>query len=223
MSGTRTYRQTRRADATERTRQTIIAAAQAAFREDPAADPSLDAMAARAGISTRTVIRQFGSKERLMTAAIEAGMASSAADRRVDPGDIDAAVAKLTEHYEAEGDEVMLWLSLAERLPHVRRITERGTEMHLEWVEAVFAPDLEDLRGAARRARVGALATALDVCTWHLLRRREGLGREATRAAIRALVEGARGTQPSGAGPEGSGAAGPSGATTDPGLPAGGR
>jgi AcrR family transcriptional regulator len=193
MTATRTYRQTRRADATDRTRATILAAAQAAFRADPGGDPSLESVAAHAGVSTRTVIRQFGSKEGLMTAAIEGGMAASATDRRVDPGDVEGAVRKLADHYEADGDEVMLWLSLAERLPHVRRVTERGTEMHVEWVEAVFAPDLGGLRGAAGRARVAAISTALDVYTWHLLRRREGLGREATRGAMQALVEGARG------------------------------
>ncbi|HTT93062.1 MAG TPA: TetR/AcrR family transcriptional regulator [Solirubrobacterales bacterium] len=192
MTATRTYRQTRRADATERTRATILAAAQAAFRADPGGDPSLEDVAERAGVSARTVIRQFGSKGGLMTAAIEGGMAASATDRRVAPGDVEAAVRKLADHYEADGDEVMLWLSLAERLPHVRRITERGTEMHVEWVEEVFAADLDGLPRVARRARVGALATALDVYTWHLLRRREGLGREATRGAMRALVEGAR-------------------------------
>jgi AcrR family transcriptional regulator len=192
MSDTRTYRQTRRADATERTRATILAAAQAAFRADPAGDPSLEAVAERAGVSTRTVIRQFGSKGGLMTAAIESGMVESATDRQVDPGDIDAAVRKLADHYEADGDEVMLWLALADRLPHVRRITERGSEMHVEWVEAAFAPDLDGLPRAAHRVRAAAIATALDVYTWHLLRRREGLGREATRGAIRALVEGAR-------------------------------
>lgn len=195
MESTRTYRQTRRADATGRTRATILAAAQAAFRADPSGDPSLEAVAERASVSTRTVIRQFGSKDGLMTAAIEAGMVESATDRRVEPGDVEGAVRKLADHYEADGDEVMQWLALAERLPHVRRVTERGTEMHVEWVEAVFAPDLDGLPRAARRARVAALATALDVYTWHLLRRREGLGREATREAIRALVEGARGAE----------------------------
>lgn len=192
MTETRTYRQTRRADATERTRAAILAAAQAAFRADPGGDPSLEAVAERAGVSTRTVIRQFGSKDGLMTAAIEQGMAESATDRHVAPGDVEGAVRKLADHYEADGDEVMQWLALAERLPHVRRVTERGTEMHVEWVEAAFAPDLDRLPRAARGARVAAIATALDVYTWHLLRRREGLGREATREAIRALVEGAR-------------------------------
>jgi AcrR family transcriptional regulator len=193
MTTTRTYRQTRRADATERTKAAILDAAQAAFRADPGAgSASLEAIAERAGVSTRTVIRQFGSKERLMTAAIEGGMAESAMDRHVDPGDVEGAVRKIAAHYEADGDEVMQWLGLAERLPHVRRVTERGTEMHVEWVEAVFAPDLEGLPRAARRARVAAIATALDVYTWHLLRRREGLSREATCEAILALVEGAR-------------------------------
>lgn len=191
MTG-RTYRQTRRADATERTRESILAAAQAAFREDPQGDPSLDRVAARAGVSTRSVIRHFGSKEGLFEAAIEAGMATTAAARRADPGDIDGALRKLLAHYEAEGDEVVRWLASAERLPHVRRVTERGTELHLEWVEAVFAPDLEGLTGGARRARRASLATATDVYVWHLLRRREGLGRETTRAAMLALVEAAR-------------------------------
>ncbi|MBN9624072.1 MAG: TetR/AcrR family transcriptional regulator [Actinobacteria bacterium] len=192
MSTTRTYRQTRRADATERTKATILAAAQAAFRADPAGDPSLEAVAERAGVSTRTVIRQFGSKDGLMQAAIEDGMATSATDRRVEAGDVAGAIRKLTAHYEADGDEVIRWLALADRLPHVRRITERGAAMHVEWVETAFAPDLDGLPRAARRARVGAIATALDVYTWHLLRRREGLGAEATRSAIRNLVDGAR-------------------------------
>jgi AcrR family transcriptional regulator len=207
MTETRAYRQTRRADATERTRATILAAAQAEFRADPGGDPSLEKVAERAGVSTRTVIRQFGSKEGLMSTAIEAGIREGASDRRVSPGDVEGAIRKLTDHYEAEGDEVMLWLSLAERLPHVRRVTERGTEMHVEWVEAVFAADLEGLSGATRRARLGALATALDLYTWHLLRRREGLGREATRAAMRALVDGALGARAGVAGsPSGNGA-----------------
>lgn len=189
---TRTYRQTRRADTTERTRATILAAAQAVFREDPHLDPSLDAVAARAGVSTRTVIRQFGSKESLLEAAITAGIEEAAETRHAEPGDVEGAVRRIVDHYETSGDEVMRWLVLAERLPVVRLVTERGAESHLEWVEAVFAPDFEELPRGERRARRAALATATDVYVWHLLRRREGLGPAATREAMRVFVEAAR-------------------------------
>jgi AcrR family transcriptional regulator len=189
---TRTYRQTRRADATERTRAAILVAARDLFREDPQFDPSLEALAERAGVSTRTVIRQFGSKEGVLEESITAGVEDAAATRHAEPGDIAGAVRAIVTHYEAMGDEVMRWLALADRLPMVRRVTERGVETHLEWVDAVFAPDLEALPRSTRKASRAALATATDVYVWHLLRRREGLGREATEVAMLTMVEAAR-------------------------------
>ena len=188
----RTYRQTRRADATERTREAILDAAQELFRADPQLDPSLEAVADRAGVSTRTVIRQFGSKEGLLEAAIAAGVEAAQTTRHAEPGDVEGAVRALVTHYEAMGDDVMRWLALADRLPFVRRITESGVESHYAWVEEVFAPDLDGLKSGERRACRAALATATDVYVWHLLRRREGLGREATRSAMLGMVEAAR-------------------------------
>ena len=170
----------------------ILDAAQELFRADPQLDPSLEAIAARAGVSTRTVIRQFGSKEGLLEAAIAAGVEAAATTRHAEPGDVEGAVRAIVSHYEAMGDEVMRWLALADRLPFVRRVTERGAETHREWVEEVFAPDLDGLPWGKRRARRAALATATDVYVWHLLRRREGLGREATRSAMLGMVEAAR-------------------------------
>ena len=49
-----------------------------------------------------------------------------------------------------------------------------------------------DLERSERRRRLAALATVTDVYVWHLLRRREGLGRAAAEAEIRNLVEAAR-------------------------------
>lgn len=202
----RTYRQTRRADATERTRGAILDAAQALFRADPQLDPSLDAVAERAGVSTRTVIRQFGSKEGLLEAAMAAGVEAARTTRHAEPGDVEGAVRAIVAHYEGMGDEVVCWLALAERRPFVRQVTDRGTETHLDWVETVFAPDLEGLPRGERRARRAALATATDVYVWHLLRRREGLGREATRAAMLTMVEAARAGEARGTGGAGGGA-----------------
>lgn len=189
MSSTRPYSQARRADSTAATRRAILDAAISLFREEHDPDPSLDQVAARAGCSTRSVIRHFGSKERLIEAAIADATATVAESRRVEPGEVEEAVQKLVDHYEEMGDDVVRWLASAERYPLVRRVTESGARMHRDWVRAVFGPDLEGLEPGERRRRVATLATVTDVYVWQLLRRREGLGRGAAEAAILALVE----------------------------------
>lgn len=188
----RSYSQTQRAESTAATRRTILDAAIAAFREGGDNDLSLEAVAARAGCSTRSVIRHFGSKEQLIEAAIGDATAVAVENRRVEPGDVEGAVQKLVDHYEEQGDEVVRWLGSAERYPLVRQVTESGARMHCEWVRESFAPDLEGLEAGERRRRVAALATVTDVYVWHLLRRRESLGRAAAEAEILALVEAAR-------------------------------
>jgi hypothetical protein len=64
--------------------------------------------------------------------------------------------------------------------------------MHRELIAAAFAPELGDLGAGERRRRLAVLASVTDVYVWHLLRRREGLGRDAAEVEIRNLVEAAR-------------------------------
>jgi AcrR family transcriptional regulator len=188
----RTYSQGQRAESTAATRRAILEAAIQLFRVDGDPDPSLEKVAARAGCSTRSVIRHFGSKEELFEAAMADTLGAVVESRRVEPGDVEGGVRLLVDHYEAMGDEVMRWLASAERYPLVRRATEAGTELHRELIAATFEPQLSGLAAAERRRRLAALATVTDVYVWHLLRRREGLGRDAAEAEIRNLVEAAR-------------------------------
>lgn len=188
----RGYSQAQRAESTAATRRAILDAAIALFREEQDPDPSLDDLAARAGCSTRSVIRHFGSKERLIEAAIADAIADALEQRRVEPGDVEGAVRKLVDHYELQGNEVIRWLASAERYPLVRRVTEEGTRMHRELIAAAFEPDLNGLDASEQRRRLAVLATVTDVYVWHLLRRREGLGRDTAEAEIRNLVEAAR-------------------------------
>jgi len=192
-AGTRSYSQTQRAESTAARRRAILEAAVAVFREEGEPDPSLEQVAARAGCSTRSVLRHFGSKEGLLEAAMATAIGEVVESRRVEPGDVDGCVRQLVDHYERMGDDVVRWLSLAtERYPLVRRVTEAGARMHRELIAAAFEPDLSGLERGERRRRLAALATVTDVYVWHLLRRREGLGRDATEAEIRNLVEAAR-------------------------------
>lgn len=193
MAGaTRSYEQRGRAESTAARRRAIVEAAAALFREEGEPDPSLEQVAERAGCSTRSVIRHFGSKEGLLEAAIAAGMEETVESRRVEPGDVDGCVRLLVDHYERIGDDVVRWLASAERYPLVRRVTEEGERMHRELIAAAFEPDLSGRGRGERRRRLAALATVTDVYVWHLLRRREGLGRAAAEAEIRNLVEAAR-------------------------------
>lgn len=193
----RSYSQTQRAESTAATRRAILDAAIALFREGHQPDAPLERVAERAGCSSRSVIRHFGSKERLVEAAIEDAMAAAVESRRVAPGDVAGAVRAIVAHYEEMGDEVVQMLASAERYPLARHVTELGERMHREWAREAFGPRLDGLSPAERRRRLAALATVTDVYVWQLLRRREGLGRGAAEATIRALVEAAlRGFDP---------------------------
>lgn len=189
----RTYTQVARAEATERTRRAVLDAAQALFFESGDPDPPLDRVADRAGVSTRTLLRHFGSKDGLLEAAIVHAEGRIAASREAAPGDADEAVRRLVDHYEELGDAVVKRLADAQRNPQVRRITRSGERMHRDWAEQVFAPSLDGLGGAERERRLALLASVTDVYVWMLLRRRFGLSRNETEEAIRGLVEHARG------------------------------
>src|SRR3954447_26915778 len=188
----RTYTQTARAEATERTRKAILVAAIARFRRGEF-ETNLEAIADEAGVTTRTILRHFGSKEGLVEAAIAAGNAAVRAERRAPAGDAEAFSRALVTHYEKDGDRVLLMLAAEDRYPLVREATEHGRRVHGEMVEECFAADLEGLDPTARAERVALLVAVTDVYTWALLRRRGGLCRKATEAAICGLINHARG------------------------------
>ncbi len=189
----RTYTQTNRAEATERTRRAILDATQALFREETLAELPLERIAKRAGCSSRSILRHFGSREGLLTAAIADAEGAVVRARQVEGENVAEAIRRLVDHYEEAGDDVIRWLAAAESYPLVRRVVESGQRLHAEWVETVFAGDLEMLGGRDRRERKAVLATVTDVYAWQLLRRRGRLGRGATEAAILDLVDHVRG------------------------------
>lgn len=188
----RAYTQTKRAQATERSRRAILAAAQRLFEDEGDFELPLDRVARRAGVSERTVIRHFGSKEGMLAAAIAAAGEAVIESRAARPGDVAGAIRNLVDHYEEMGDRVVGWLALADRYPLVRQVTASGKRLHEDWVEMTFGPDLEALGRNERRLRKAVLASVTDVYVWQLLRRRQGLGRKATEAAMLGLVDCAR-------------------------------
>src|SRR3954449_1565871 len=110
----RTYTQTARAEATERTREAILEAAIARFYRGEF-DTNLEAIADEAGVGTRTILRHLGSKEGLIEAAVAAANAAVRAERRAPAGDAEAFSRSLVSHYEKDGDRVLRMLAAEDR------------------------------------------------------------------------------------------------------------
>jgi AcrR family transcriptional regulator len=184
----RPYRMAVRAESAAATRRAIGAAFLELFASSAYDALTLDAVAARAGVSVQTVIRHFGSKDELF-AAVSGEVAEVESARRADvPADPAAAIAGLVDHYERIGDTVMRILAQEDRFPRIHELAERGRGVHARWVERAFGPFLEATPKADRRRRRAQLAALTDVYVWKLLRRDQRLSRRQTEIAMTEAV-----------------------------------
>ena len=185
----RAYRMGRRAISASANGERILAAARRLFGELRYDQVSLDDVAEQAGVTERTVVRRFGSKEQLF-GAVGAERAASIRQARdeVPAGDIPEAVRRLVETYEDWGDEVLHLLSQERGLPGVANRVEAGRRYHAAWVERAFSPLLVRVPPARRRRRLGELITVTDIYSWKVLRRDVGLSRAEVEASLRELI-----------------------------------
>ncbi len=184
---TRGYRMRQRAESTAATRLRIIDAA--LELDDPRV--SIAAVAQRAGVSSRTVLRHFGDRNGLFAASVEAATERIREQRfSVPAGDVDAAVANLVAHYEEHGDGVIARLAQEGEDERIDHVLDSGRELHRRWVAEKLGPLLADVDTPTRRRRLAQLVAVCDVYTWKLLRRDSGLGAGETRKAIAELVRG---------------------------------
>ena len=178
-----------RAEAAEETKRRILEAVIELHTERYYDQISLDDVAERAGVTVQTVLRRFGSKDRLIDAASEVVRGRVSSQRGAAPvGDVTGAVEKLVDHYEEQGESVLRLLSQEDRVPAFRRATDMGRAMHREWVERTFAPLLGGRQGQSRERLLAQLVAACDVYVWKVLRKDLGLSREQTELAIRETV-----------------------------------
>jgi AcrR family transcriptional regulator len=186
---TRRYAMGARAEAAAATGERILDAAVELFWEQPTDQLRLDDVAARSGVTVQTVIRRFGGKEGLFSAAVERESARVRAARgAVVPGDVGGAVTNLLEHYEQLGDRVLRMLAEEDRVPALKVVVENGRRMHREWCRHAFGPFLSGLTGVERDRRLAQLVAVCDVHTWMLLRRQAGLSRAQTAQAITEML-----------------------------------
>ncbi len=177
-----------RADAAQRTRESILQAAYDSWREQDYDEVSLQRVAARAGVTKQTVIRLFGSKDQLAYATVDWQRPREESQRAVEAGDVAAAVEVLVTSYERMGDANVRVLALEKRVPALGYLLDQARQSHRGWVERVFLPYLPKRKGATYEKRVMAFYAATDVTVWKLLRRDFALSRQDTAAVLLTLV-----------------------------------
>jgi len=177
---------TARASAVEQTRRRVLEATVALHLRRLSADISLIDVAEEAQVSVQTVLRHFGSRDGLLEAALQWATDDVEQERRVEPGDVTAAVRAVVDHYELRGDGVLLLLAQEGSEAFAARVTTHGRAVHRRWVTDTFGPLLA--RGEGREEALDLLVVATDVYTWKLLRRDRRLSLARTRARMEALV-----------------------------------
>jgi AcrR family transcriptional regulator len=187
----RPYRQVARAQARQRTRETLLDAADEEISAGRWPRASLEAIAERAGVTKQTALRHFGSKDGLLEAAVRRTSEIVRCERAQAPvNDIPGAVHNLVVHYERWGKVVLRVLAEEHRSSLVSKMTDRGREVHYEWVERTFAPQLAALEEPARGLLRAQLITLCDVYVWKLLRQDMRLSSSETEAAVTEMLRG---------------------------------
>ncbi len=188
----RGYNQEARARQTEANAKSVLCAAVKCLRGSRRlAEITLDDIAAGAGVTVRTILRQYGSKDGIMKAAfLEVSRQVEAARRPTPAGDIDAALAAMLDQYEAEGDLNVRVLAEEHEIPILHKLLQYARKFHRKWLTTVFGSALAHLPPTQREQRITALYAATEVQLWKVLRRDLHQSAAQTAAIFHQLVRG---------------------------------
>jgi len=166
----RSYEMRARKESAAATYNAIVQAAIDAVAAKRSLSITLGSVADRAGVTVKTVLRHFGSRDALVNAAWSQALQDVVVERSAPPGDPPRALAVLIEHYERRGDMALGLLAEEDKDPRARKMCDSGRLEHRRWVEDVFDAGLP-VKAVERSRLIDALVVATDVYSWKLLRR----------------------------------------------------
>lgn len=186
----RQYKQVAREQAQQRTREALLETAIDEFYAGRWSETSLAALAARAGVTKQTLLRHFGSKEGLLIQALVRGAAQVLDERWNAPvGDVAGAIENLLDHYEIWGQRSRRIGAWQDAPSVLAKLAQAGRQVHYQWIEFVFAPQLEGLDVADSSRLRSELIVICDVQTWWILAHDLKLGRAAVKRILTGMVE----------------------------------
>lgn len=182
--GRRAYTLGARAAQADERRARMVAAAVGLLHERSFEEVTLQAVADAAGVSLKTVVRHFGTKDELVIACVRARSQEESALRATSPGDVGAAVRVLAERYEALGAMTLELVAIEGRFPAVAAALAHARRQHLAWLAEVFAPWLPRRASRERTRRLAQLFGATEIGVWHTWRTHLELDRRDAEAAL---------------------------------------
>lgn len=188
MKTTRNYVMRSRAESAEQTRQRALSATVALAGEKPFSTIVLPEVAARAGVSVQTVLRQFGNRDGLLDAATTYVGRQLQSENPTSPGNVETAVDALFDHFESRGDVIIMLLGQEGWDRRAQSLTQSEREAHRTWVTTAFAPQLAGRSSRARTELIDMLVVATDVYAWKLLRRDRELARPQAQKRVHRMV-----------------------------------
>jgi AcrR family transcriptional regulator len=184
MGSARGYVKVARAEGEEQTRAALLDAADEAFLSGPWEHASLEAIARAAGVTKQTLLRHFGSKDRLLERVLLSAFDEVEKQRlSVPTNDIAGAVDNLLEHYEIRGGRAMRSSNL-DMDGVLADLARRARRFHYDWVELAFGTWLTAARPSERRRLRAALIAVCDVQAWWILTHDLELPRAEVRATL---------------------------------------
>lgn len=149
----------------------IIESVREMWMEIPLNEITLEKVAEKAGVTVRTVLRKFGSKDGLLDASVKYAAEVKMNREDVESGDVTGAITVLLNEYEHMGDAVLRTIRAEKDISAAADILKVGRAKHRAWCEMVFAPYLPEKPQIAREEKLVALIAATEIYLWKLLRR----------------------------------------------------
>src|SRR3954463_8379646 len=126
----RSYEMRARKESTDATYDAVVQAAIDSICAQRSLAITLGAVAERAGVTVKTILRHFGSREALIDVAWAQVFDEVLAERSAPPNDPEAALDILIEHYERRGDMALNMIADEGIDARARRMGDRGRESH---------------------------------------------------------------------------------------------
>jgi AcrR family transcriptional regulator len=150
--------------------------------EVPLSELTLDKISQRSGVTVRTILRKFGSKEGLLKSCIEdEGERFTSKRMQVTPGDLPGILDALLEEYEHMGEALIRTLTVEYEFSTTKGLLKKARQIHREWCQKVFGPYLPSRSSEEYETVLSAFISSTEFYLWKLLRKDLGKSKKQCR------------------------------------------